>query len=44
MATKPVIPLLGLTMEDATIADWLKQEGDEVEKEEPLLLIPNTII
>lgn len=39
MSTKLVIPSLGLTMEDATIAEWLKQEGDEVEKEEPLLLI-----
>lgn len=37
MATKVTLPLLGQTMEEGTIIKWFKQEGDKVEKEEPLL-------
>jgi pyruvate dehydrogenase E2 component (dihydrolipoamide acetyltransferase) len=37
MATKVILPMLGQTMEEGTITKWLKQEGDTVEKGEPLL-------
>lgn len=37
MATKVILPMLGETMEEGTITKWLKQEGDQVEKGEPLL-------
>lgn len=37
MATEVVMPKLGLTMTEGTINRWLKQEGEQVEKDEPLL-------
>ena len=37
MATKVILPMLGQTMEEGTITKWLKQEGDKVEKGDPLL-------
>lgn len=37
MATKVTLPFLGQTMEEGTITKWLKQEGESVEKGEPLL-------
>ncbi|MCE5200051.1 MAG: 2-oxo acid dehydrogenase subunit E2 [Armatimonadota bacterium] len=37
MATKMVMPLLGQTMEEGTIIQWFKNEGDEVKAGEPLL-------
>lgn len=37
MAMKVILPMLGQTMEEGTITKWLKQEGDKVEKGEPLL-------
>ncbi len=36
MATKVILPMLGQTMEEGTITKWFKQEGDVVEKGEPL--------
>jgi pyruvate dehydrogenase E2 component (dihydrolipoamide acetyltransferase) len=33
------MPTLGLTMEQGTIARWLKQEGDTVERDEPLFTV-----
>src|SRR5438067_9202106 len=33
------MPVLGLTMEEGTVAEWLKHEGDQVQKDEPLLLV-----
>lgn len=39
MATPVNMPVLGLTMEEGTIAQWLKAEGDAVQKHEPLLLV-----
>src|SRR4051812_9239676 len=40
MATLEVtMPVLGLTMEEGTVAEWLKHEGDAVAKDEPLLLV-----
>jgi pyruvate dehydrogenase E2 component (dihydrolipoamide acetyltransferase) len=37
--TSVTMPMLGLTMEEGTVAAWLKQEGDPVEKDEPLLTV-----
>lgn len=37
MATKMILPMLGQTMEEGTITQWLKQEGDQVEKGDPIL-------
>lgn len=37
MATKMVMPLLGQTMEEGTIIQWFKSEGDEIKEGEPLL-------
>jgi pyruvate dehydrogenase E2 component (dihydrolipoamide acetyltransferase) len=33
------MPMLGLTMEEGTVAEWLKQEGDTVARDEPLLTV-----
>jgi pyruvate dehydrogenase E2 component (dihydrolipoamide acetyltransferase) len=33
------MPLLGLTMEEGTITEWLKKEGETVAKEEPLFIV-----
>src|SRR5919201_2348483 len=33
------MPVLGLTMEEGTVAEWLKSEGDTVQKDEPLLSV-----
>ena len=33
------MPVLGLTMEEGTVAEWLKHEGDTVAKDEPLLTV-----
>src|SRR5919204_3917367 len=33
------MPVLGLTMEEGTVAEWLKAEGDPVKKDEPLLTV-----
>lgn len=37
MATKMVMPLLGQTMEEGTIIQWFKKEGDQIKAGEPLL-------
>ncbi len=39
MATRVDMPQLGLTMEKGTILQWLKAEGERVEKGQPLVLI-----
>jgi pyruvate dehydrogenase E2 component (dihydrolipoamide acetyltransferase) len=31
--------MLGLTMEEGTVAEWLKHEGDTVAKDEPLVMV-----
>mgnify|MGYP002550720770 CR=1 FL=1 len=36
MATKFIMPKLGLTMEDGTVSTWLKKEGDVVKKGDPM--------
>jgi pyruvate dehydrogenase E2 component (dihydrolipoamide acetyltransferase) len=39
MATRIDMPQLGLTMEMGTVLQWLKQEGEKVEKGQPVVLI-----
>jgi len=39
MATKVTMPKLGLTMEEGTIVEWRKKEGEEVKKGEVLYVI-----
>lgn len=39
MATAVIMPMLGLTMEKGAVAEWLKQEGDAVQKDEPLFTV-----
>ena len=39
MAVDVVLPRLGMTMDDAEIVEWLKQEGDHVENGEPILVV-----
>jgi pyruvate dehydrogenase E2 component (dihydrolipoamide acetyltransferase) len=33
------MPVLGLTMEEGTVAEWLKREGETVARDEPLLTV-----
>ena len=39
MATKVIMPKLGLTMTEGRIVEWRKQEGDRVEKGEILYVL-----
>lgn len=39
MPVEVKMPKLGLTMEEGTVVEWLKAEGDTVEKEEPLFAL-----
>jgi pyruvate dehydrogenase E2 component (dihydrolipoamide acetyltransferase) len=39
MATKVLLPKLGQTMEEGTIVEWLKQEGDAIERGDVLFTI-----
>ena len=39
MATEVIMPKMGMTMEEGTVLQWFKQEGDQVEKGQPLLEI-----
>lgn len=39
MATEVVIPMLGVTVENGKIVEWLKNEGDPVEKGESLFIV-----
>jgi pyruvate dehydrogenase E2 component (dihydrolipoamide acetyltransferase) len=39
MATKVILPKLGQTMEEGTIVEWLKQEGDPVAKGDVLFQV-----
>ena len=40
MAYEVLMPQLGLTMEEGTVSQWLKKEGDEVKAGEAILEIP----
>ncbi len=39
MATEVVIPILGITVETGVIVEWLKNEGDPIEKGESLFVV-----
>ena len=39
MPHQVTMPTLGLTMEEGTITEWLKKEGEQVVKEEPLFVV-----
>ena len=39
MATPVIMPVLSLTMEEGTVAEWLKDEGEAVARDEPLLMV-----
>ena len=39
MATRVDVPQLGLTMETGTILQWVKAEGETVEKGQPVVVI-----
>ena len=39
MATNVIMPKTGMAMEEGTILQWFKKEGDNVEEGEPLLEI-----
>jgi pyruvate dehydrogenase E2 component (dihydrolipoamide acetyltransferase) len=39
VATPVTMPMLGLTMEEGTVAEWLKRVGESVTKDEPLLTV-----
>lgn len=39
MATEILMPKLGMTMEEGTVVEWLKKEGEWVEKDEPIVII-----
>jgi len=39
VATRVIMPTLGLTMEQGTIVRWLKREGEAVERDEPLFTV-----
>jgi pyruvate dehydrogenase E2 component (dihydrolipoamide acetyltransferase) len=39
MPVSVTMPMLGLTMEEGTVAEWLKNEGDTVRRDEPLLMV-----
>lgn len=39
MATPVIMPVLSTTMEEGTVAEWLKSEGDDVARDEPLLMV-----
>lgn len=39
MATKIIMPKLGMAMKDGVLARWLKQDGDPVAKDEPVAVV-----
>lgn len=39
MATEVIMPKVDMVMDEGTFVEWLKQEGDHVEKGEPLFVI-----
>ncbi len=39
MSISVTMPMLGLTMEEGTVGEWFKAEGDAVRKDEPLLTV-----
>ncbi len=39
MASKVIMPKLGMAMKDGVVAQWLKQDGDGVAKDEPVVVV-----
>ena len=39
MASKIIMPKLGMAMSEGVVAQWLKQDGDRVEKDEPVVVV-----
>ncbi len=39
MASRVIMPKLGMAMKDGAVAQWLKQDGDRVEKDEPVVVV-----
>lgn len=39
MATQIIMPKLGMAMTEGTVVKWLKQDGDEVSKGEPVVVV-----
>lgn len=39
MATQIIMPKLGMAMTEGTVVKWLKQDGDEVTKGEPIVVV-----
>ncbi|WP_022793474.1 dihydrolipoamide acetyltransferase family protein [Marinococcus halotolerans] len=39
MATEIVMPKFGMSMNEGTIAEWLKKEGDDIKKGEPIVTV-----
>ena len=39
MATRIIMPKLGMAMKDGVLAKWLKQDGDSVAKDEPIAVV-----
>lgn len=39
MATKIIMPKLGMAMKDGVVAKWLKEDGDSVAKDEPVAVV-----
>jgi len=39
MATQVIMPKLGMAMTEGTVVKWLKQDGDQVEKGQPVVVV-----
>ena len=39
MATQIIMPKLGMAMTEGTVVKWLKQDGDEVTRGEPVVVV-----
>ena len=44
MSEKIIVPVLGESITEATVSKWLKNEGDAVEADEPIVELETDII
>ena len=44
MSEKILVPILGESISEATVAKWLKNKGDQVEIDEPLVELETDIV
>ena len=44
MSEKIVVPVLGESITEATVAKWLKSKGDSVEADEPIVELELSLI